>query len=172
MVLVSSFSFKGKKGQSLGIFEIIMVIVLLFIVGVVWMVTSNMSGDINSFLLDDPDFLTTNESRAVLTDVNSNKTSFFNGAFAFFVLGMFLVGGIASWYAPGNPIFFVVMILLIVMILVIPVFLQDASEELSNDFSGANLGFIEWVLSNHLLFSVVFAFFCLATMFFKISYSG
>lgn len=163
MVLVSG----SKKAASLGFFEIILVVVVLFIVGVAWLVTNNVGSEINQYLLDDPDFLQTNESREVLTDAEDRKQDFFNGAFMLFFAGMFFLGGISAWYSTNNPIFLVVTLLLIIMILVIPVFLGDAWIDISEEFDGTDLRFVDWVLNNHLLVSVVFVFTVLGVMFFK-----
>lgn len=157
----------SKRGQSLGLFEIILVVAVLFIVGVVWLVTSSFSTEINNFLLDDPDFFTTNESRAVVEDLETRKTSFFDGGFGFFVLGMFLLGGVSSWFASKNPVMLVVVLLMLVMVLVIPYFLGDAWLELVDEFGTEGMTFTNFVLSNHLLVSVVFGFMCLLIMFYR-----
>ena len=151
----------------MGFFEIILVVAVLFIVGVAWVVTNSIGGEINEFLLEDSDFLTTNESRAVIVDADARRSSFFNNAFAVFFLGMFLLGGVSAWYSTNNPVFLVVTLILILMVLVIPYFLGDAWLEVSEDFDGDAMPFMDFVLNNHLLFSVVFTFFVLGVMFFK-----
>lgn len=162
--MVSNFN---KKAASLGLFEIILVVAVLFIVGVAWVVTNNLGSEINNYLLDDEDFFTTPEAIAVMVDAEERRSGFFDGAFALFVLGMFFLGGISAWYSTSNPIFMVVVFLLIVIVLVIPVFLGDAWLEVSEDFGGANMSFMDWVLNNHLIFSIVFVFMVLGVMFFK-----
>ena len=164
MGLVSNFN---KKGASLGLFEIILVVALLFIVGVAWIVTNSIGSEINEFLLDDDDFFTTDESRAMMVDAEERRTGFFEGAFALFLLGMFFLGGISAWYSTSNPIFMVVVFLMIIMVLVIPVFLGDAWLDISDEFGGSDVGFMNWVLNNHLIFSIVFTFMVLGVMFFK-----
>lgn len=157
----------SKKGVSLGFFEIILVVAVLFIVGVAWLVTNSIGSDINEFLLDDEDFFTTNESRTVLINAEANRSSFFEGGFALFFIGMFFLGGISAWYSTNNPVFMVVTFLLIIMVLIIPVFLGDAWLDISDEFNGDEIKFMDFVLKNHLLFSVVFVFVILGIMFFK-----
>lgn len=157
----------SKKAQSIGLFELILVVAVLFIVGVVWLVTSSFSTEINNFLLDDPDFFTHNESRAVVEDLEERKTGFFDGGFGFFLLGMFLLGGISSWYAAKNPVFMIVVLLMLVLVLVIPYFLGDAWLDIVDEFGSEGLTFTNFVLKNHLLVSIVFGFVCLGIMFFR-----
>lgn len=164
MVLVSGFN---KKAASMGFFEIILVVAILFIVGVAWVVTNSIGGEVNEFLLEDEDFLTNNQSRAVLVDADTRRSGFFDGGFALFFFGMFVLGGISAWYSTNNPIFLVVTLLLIIMILVIPYFLGDAWLEVSEDFGGDEMSFMNYVLNNHLIVSVIFTFFVLGVMFFK-----
>lgn len=163
MVLVLN----SKKAASMGLFEIILVVSVLFIVGVVWLVTNNIGDDVSEFLLDDDDFFTNNESRSTMNDLQERQSSFFNGGFALFFIGIFLVGVISAWYSTNNPIFMVVVFLMIIMVLIIPVFLGDAWDDISEEFGGNNISFMNWVLDNYLIFSVVFVFVILGVMFFK-----
>jgi hypothetical protein len=166
MGLNSGFKGLGKKGQSFGFFEILLVVVVFFAVGVAWMVTNSVGSEINSLLLDDPDFLSSNESRGVLEDSNSRLGSFLNGGFALLVFGLFLVGGVSAWFSGSSPVFFVVTVLFMIMVLVFPVLLGDSWGEISDEFvEGESLPFMNWVLDNHLLFSIVFVFFVLGVMF-------
>lgn len=157
----------NKKAASMGFFEIILVVAVLFIVGVAWVVTNSIGTDVNEFLLEDEDFLTSNHSRAVLNDSEDRRSGFFDGGFALFFFGMFMLGGISAWYSTNNPIFLAVTLLLIIIVLVIPYFLGDAWLEVSDDFGGDNMRFMDFILKNHLLVSVVFVFFVLGVMFFK-----
>lgn len=165
-VVALNLSFSSRKGQvSLGFFEIILVVVILFVVGVAWVVTNSFGGEIMQELLDDPNFLTTNESRDSVETIESRAPSFFSGAFALLFVGFLFVGFISAWYAPSNPIFLVVVFLLIIMVLIIPLFLGDAWTEISDEFDGSETGFLDWVLSNYLLVSVVFTMSVLGVMF-------
>lgn len=157
----------NKKASSMGFFEIILVVAVLFIVGVAWAVTNSIGTDVNEFLLEDEDFLTNNQSRAVLEDSENRRSGFFDGGFALFFFGMFMLGGISAWYSTSNPIFLTVTLLLIIIVLVIPYFLGDAWLEVSDDFGGDDMSFMNFILNNHLLVSVVFVFFVLGVMFFK-----
>ena len=162
--MVSNFD---KRGASMGFFEIILVVVVLFMVGVAWVVTNHIGSNVNTLILEDEGFLTTTESRHVLEDAEERRSGFFDGAFALFLFGMFILGGISAWYSTSNPMFLVVTLLLIVMVLVIPYFLGDAWLEISEDFGGGDMGFMDFILNNHMLVSVVFVFFVLGVMFFK-----
>ena len=155
----------GKRGQSLGFFEIILVVALFFIVAVAWLVTSSIGSEINNYLLDDPDFLTDNTSNAVLTDLEDRQKGMFNGLFGLFVFGLFMIGGVSAWFGANNPVFFVVALLLVVIVLVVPAVLGDSWSELSTDFDGDSIAFMDFVMRNHLLFGVVFMFFVLGVMF-------
>jgi Na+/melibiose symporter-like transporter len=157
----------SKKGQSFGYFEIVLVVAIMFIIAVAWLVTNSIGTDINQYLLDDGDFLTDNASRTVLENVESSKTNFLDGAFVLFFLGMFFLGGISAWFSGSNPIFFVVTFLFIIMVLVVPVLLSGTWEQLTDEFSSTNLTFMNWIMNNHLLFSVVFVFFVLGVMYFR-----
>lgn len=162
MGLISSF----KKGQlGFGLFEIILVVAVLFMVGVAWVVTNNIGGELMDNLLDDPDFLTTNESRAGVESINDRSPKFFNGAFGLLFLGFFLLGIISAWNAPTSPIFLIVVFLMIIIVLILPVFLGDAWVEINDDFSGDEITFMNFVLSNYVLVSVVFTMLVLLVMF-------
>jgi F0F1-type ATP synthase assembly protein I len=163
--LVSNF--KNKKGASLGYFEIIFVVVILFIVGAVWLVFDNFGSEINDFLLEDDDFLTHNDSRAVVEDMEERRSNTFDSMFILVVLGMFFLGGISAWYAGSNPIFMVITFLFIVMVLAVPIFLGDAWVDLTEDFDSSHMSFMTWVMNNYLLFSLVFVFVTLGIMYFK-----
>lgn len=151
----------------MGYFEIILVVVILFIVGATWLVFDNIGSEINTFLLEDDDFLTHNESRTVIEDMEERRSATFDSMYILFVLGMFFLGGISAWYAGSNPIFMVITILFMIIVLIIPVFLGDAWIDLTEDLDTSNLKFLTWVMNNHLLFSTVFVFFTLGIMYFK-----
>jgi hypothetical protein len=151
----------------MGYFEIILVVAILFIVAIAWLVFDNFGSELNSFILEDDDFLTHNESRTVVEDMEERRSTTFDSMFIMFVLGMFLLGGISAWYAGSNPIFMVITILFMIMVLAIPVFLGEAWLDITVDFDSSNLSFMTWVLNNHLLFSTVFVFFTLGVMYFK-----
>ena len=159
-------TFKNKKGQSMGYFEIILVVAILFIVAVVWLVFDNFSSEINQYVLQE-DFLTNEEAINVVEDIEERRSDTFDSMFILFVLGMFFLGGISAWYAGSNPIFMVITILFMIMVLVIPAFLGDAWFEVTEEFDSSNLSFMSWVMNNHLLFSTVFVFFTLGVMYFK-----
>jgi hypothetical protein len=166
MGLGLGFKGMGKKAQSFGFFEIILVVAVIFIVGVAWLVTNSVGFEVNSLLLDDSDFLTTNESRAVLEDTNTRLSTFLDSGFILLVFGLFLIGGVSAWFSGSSPVFFVVTVLFMVMVLVFPVLLGDTWGEIGDEFvEGEGLPFMDWVLNNHLLFSIVFVFFCLGVMF-------
>jgi hypothetical protein len=164
-MVMGSYS-KYKRGQaSIGLFEIILVVAVLFIIGVAWVVSNNIGGEIMGDILDSSDFLTTNESRTAVQDLETRTPSFFNGAFALFFIGFFFLGAVSSWYAPTNPVFFVVVFLMIIIVLVVPVLLADSWDEISDDFGGSDIGFMDFVLSNYVLVGVVFTLFTLIIMF-------
>jgi hypothetical protein len=160
-------NFKNRKGQSLGYFEIIFVVVILFIIGAVWLIFNSFGSEINNFLLDDDTFLTHNESREILEDLEVRRSGTFDGMFILLVLGMFFLGGISAWYSGSNPIFMVITFLFIVMVLAIPIFLGDAWVDLTEDFDSSDMSFMTWVMNNYLLFSLVFVFVTLGIMYFK-----
>lgn len=157
----------SKKGQSFGYFELILVVALIFIVAVFWLVSNKVGSDINNYLLEDNVFANDTVAHSALVDLDERRTSFFNGAFAFLVFGLFLLGGISAWFSFNNPIFFVVTFILLALVFMIPILLGDSWEMLSEDFDGAELTFIDFILKNHLTFSIVFGFFVLTIMFVK-----
>lgn len=164
--LVSKFN---KKGLSLGYFEIIFVVVILFVIGVAWVVTSSAGSQINNAFLDEPGMLKENTTaRSTLESLESRKDGFFDSAFALFFIGMFFLGGISAWFSGSNPVFFVVTLLLIVVALLIPAMLGDAWTDIAENFiESSNMRFISWIMSNYLLFMVVFVLFVLSVMFYK-----
>lgn len=164
--MVSKFN---KKGLSLGYFEIILVVVILFVIGVAWVVTNSVGSQINNAFLDEPGMLKENTTaREVLVGLEDRKSGFFDSAFALFFIGMFFLGGISAWFSGSNPVFFVVTLLLVVVALLIPFMLGDAWDDVADNFvDSANMRFMSWIMNNYLLFMVVFVFFVLSVMFYK-----
>lgn len=165
--MASNFK-NNRKAQSFGYFEIVLVVAVLFIVAAAWLATNYIGGEINQYLLDDPDFLTHNESQAVLQDLDTRSTSFFDYAFVLMFLGLFFLGGVSAWYSGSSPVFFVVTFLFVLMVLVVPFLLGDVWSELADEFDeNLELRYMGWFMGNHLLFSLVFVFFVLGVMYFR-----
>lgn len=164
--MVSKFN---KKALSLGYFEIILVVVILFVIAFAWVVTNNVGSTLNNAFLDEPGFLEENSTaRNTLQSLEDRQSGFFDSAFALFFIGMFFLGGISAWFSGSNPVFFVVTLLLVVVALLIPFMLGDAWEEISDSFvESGNMRFMSWIMSNYLLFMVVFVLFVLSVMFYK-----
>lgn len=159
----------GKQGRSLGYFELILIVVVLFLVGAAWVVTNNLGSNINSAFLDQPEILKENSTaRETLEGLEARKSGFFDGAFGLVLLAMFLLGGISAWYSGSNPVFFIVTILLIIVVLVVPLFLGEAWHDLASSFEDSSqMPLMSRVMDNYLLVSVVFVLFILGVMYYK-----
>ena len=164
--MVSTFN---KKAKSLGYFELIIGVVLLFLVAVAWVVTNNVGGSINNAFLGEDDLLKENTtSRDTLTSLDARKSTFFDGGFAILFISIIMLGGISAWYSGNNPIFFVITLILIITVLVIPYFLGEAWVQLSDNFDDSSeISFMSFIMNNYMIFAVVFVFFMLGVMFFK-----
>ena len=163
-------SLTSKKGQgSLGLFEILLVVAVLFIIAFAWLVSNNVGGLITDSILEGDFFQEGDRGKEVLESNRERSVDFYNNAFILFVMGMFFLGGVSAWYGVSNPIFLVITFLLIVMVLIIPVLLGSTWDGLQEQFDETDeLGLLNFIMSNYLGYSVVFVFFVLAVMFFRV----
>lgn len=124
-------SFKGKKGNA--IIDTLVIIVIMFIIAI--FVVSFWKGvkPVQEDLMAEFNESGYNQSARAIAVTHDVYPSFWDGAFVFIFFGLWLSAIISAFLVDSHPIFFFIMIIILVPILVVGMVLGNTYEEYMND---------------------------------------
>ena len=147
-----------RKGQTYA--DAILVIVILFAMGIVAIFGANIVNELNTEIQADDSF--SSDAKAVSSNVQENYSPLFDNIFVI-VLGLFwLLLLVSAFMIDTHPIFFFVMIFLLVVVFIVGMALSNAYSEVAEDtdISADASAFTKtiWVMDNLLIIMIVMGF--------------
>lgn len=141
-------NFKSKKGNA--------ILDLLFTVGLIFIFALFIIGGylawsgINAELQADPDI--SQSGKAIATDVNTNYPAWFDNAFLFVFLGLWIASMLFAYMVDTLPIYFIVTLVLLIFILIIGAYISNAYEEITADGDlgtvASNFPIMNWIFAH------------------------
>lgn len=158
----------GKKGMF--IIDIILLVTVVFMMAVVFIVFGkNIKEVTNDFVAGNDDIPTTFKVQA--QEMSDNSNGFWDGAFLFIFIGMILALWISVWFIDTHPVFFVVLLIVMVIVTVLGMFFGNAYVDMmtNSDYTATanEMMFTTFIMSNFALVMTVVGFITGALLFAK-----
>ena len=165
--MISKGYSKKKKGQA-GL-DLITLLVIIFVVGAVSVVSVMISANINTEIQADDDF--NEESKGVMTTVNTGMPLWFDNMFMFIMIFFWLGMIISSFMIDSHPVFFIVAVVLIIISMFIGAAVMNSMEELmeDDDLSSAASLFpkLAWIIDHWVMLTLIMGFSAAIAMYAK-----
>ena len=119
---------QNKKGM----FDVLIIVaVLIFVLGLVWMFSAKAFSDITEGIVVDGDLGETSEE--MLVDLEGRTGSTLDAGLITVLVLMWIVLLAASWYSTDNPFLMVIVIVMMIFLLLTSIMLANSYEELFED---------------------------------------
>jgi len=156
MKLLKDFAcpIKNKKGQMPPALFFLFIVVALVIFAVATILFVTVSNDLNEEFQQDDDL--TPESKQVYNDLNEGYPSWLDNGFLFMFIGIWIVLLVASFTMPEHPVFFIIMLIIMILTMYIGGVLSNLYMEISGeaDLSSASnsLNNISFIIGHYVEF--------------------
>jgi len=146
-----------KKGQS-AVMDSIVFIIVIIVFGMTSMFGYQIFTDMSSDVSSD---LQMNESKAIVTEVETRYPFVFDGLILLIFAGIWIAGLAAAYYSDTHPMIFGFMMIAIVFVIIAGAMLGNFYEELFDDSSlismKTSMPVTNWILSHMLPIGIVVA---------------
>lgn len=136
------------------------IVLILFALGAVSLIAYLVSNSLNEEIQADDDF--SPESKAIVDDINTAYPSWFDNAFMFIIIFFWLGMLVSSFLIDSHPVFFIVMVVLIILSLLVGAAIVNGMEELFEDPDLASVAQdfpkLLWIMDHWLIISIVISF--------------
>jgi len=160
-------AFSNKRGQA--IFDMIMVIIVLFILGLAAVVGGFIMSELNDEVQADNDISTT--AKEASSSVNANYSTWFDNVFLTVLIFLWIMLIVTSFMIDAHPIFFIITVLLLIVVFIVGMGMANAYEELTTDadFSAysANMTKTNFIFDNFLLVLIIMGLTAAASLYAK-----
>jgi len=146
--------YKNKKASSF--LDGLTILGFLILIGFLGIVIYDVFGDINTDIQNDDSFDNTSKER--IDDLYDRFPSWLDGAFAFILVGLWIVTLVFAFLIDSHPVFFIVGIILIIIALMLAGIFTNTYEEwvASEEIAGLELNFpIMNFIMKHLLETIL-----------------
>jgi glucan phosphoethanolaminetransferase (alkaline phosphatase superfamily) len=157
----------NKKANTIG--ALILFIVIIVACAFVWILSYSVFGNIQPDILED---LSMNESKTIINeDIGTRYPHWADGAFAIVFAGIWIVGLASALTKDEHPLFFGVMMFVLLFLIIAGAILGNFYEEFFQDeeFTGltANFPITNWILTHMLEVGIIVGLSILLTMYAK-----
>lgn len=146
---------KHKKGQIA--IDIMSILIILFIVGITFVIGYKALSEINTDIQADADF--NSDVKANVQGVATNYPIFMDNAFFIMIILFWIIMIITSLFIDSNPIFFIISVVLLFFVFVIGMIMSNAYEDIMSDGELINFSDafpkMSFVMNNLLLVIIV-----------------
>jgi hypothetical protein len=147
-----------RKGQ--GVIELLVAIVVIFLFVVITVFGNKILSDFNSDFQSDDSIH--NESKAVVSDLNTRYPTTFDGLVPFIFLVLLLVCVVAGWLSNTHPVIMIFLLFIVIFLMIVGGILSNAWEDLKTDDSLSatvvNYPMTDYILSHYLFFVGIMGF--------------
>lgn len=145
----------NKRGQA--IFDMLMVIIVLFILGIAAVVGGYIMNELNDEIQADDDMSET--AKTASGSVNSNYSTWFDNVFLTVLIFLWIMLIVTSFMIDAHPIFFIITVLLLIVVFIVGMAMANSYEELTNDadfaeFAG-NMTKTSFIFDNFLIILII-----------------
>lgn len=148
----------NKKGQ--GVIELIVAVVIIFLFVVITVFGNKVLSDFNTDFQADNSIH--NESKAVVSDLNTRYPITFDALIPFIYLVLLLVCVAAGWLSNTHPVVMIFLLFIVIFLMIVGGILSNAWEDLKVDDSLASTvthyPMTDYILSHYLFFVGIMGF--------------
>jgi ABC-type multidrug transport system fused ATPase/permease subunit len=157
----------SKKGQ--GIMELIIATVVIFAFVMITLMGNRVLKDFNDDYQNDTS--ATNESKAVLSNLDSRYPATFDALVPFIYAILLIICVVAGWLSNTNPIVFIFLVIIIIFLMIVGGILSNAWEDFKADDSISDLTpsypMTDYIMTHYLLFIGIMGFSMLTSILLK-----
>lgn len=144
---MKNLNFRSKKGNA--VLDLLFTVVIVFIFALFIIGGYLAWSGISTELQADPDI--SDSGKAIATSIDSNYPAWFDNAFLFVFLGLWIAAMLFAYMIDTLPIYFVVTLILLIFILVVGAYLSNAYEDITTDGDlgvvAQNFPIMNWIFS-------------------------
>lgn len=155
-----------KKNKKANLFvEILTIIIVLFVVGITFIVAYESLGELVSDIKADYD----NDSKEyeVLDDYENDSPALLDGIVIFIFVGLWIIALVFAYFIDTHPVFFIVSLIFLIFICILTAILGNASIEIIDNFSTSNFPMTYWLFEHLLIVILIVATTILIALFAK-----
>lgn len=160
--------FFNKKGNL--VYDLMVVFIGLFILTIFIFSLQKAQVDVNAMVQNDTDMV--NESKAIMQDNTTAFPSIWDNGYVVLLSFFWILMIVSSFMIDNHPIFFGIMIIVVIIAMIIPAVLANTYEEIAEDSNFVTIADefpkINWIFNHYVQIWLVLAFSVAIPLFVKL----